>query len=112
MGILIEGWQAFFGGGQEQVLPPYCPYPRFPRGSQVLIGALKVCSRGNCCQQSAPPSSGNEPFDYDPSHHAVPPPLQTLVNRLGKQGNDPPHIDLPTHNTEAMPLGLPPPIRV
>jgi hypothetical protein len=34
MGILIEGWQAFFGGGQEQVLPPYCPYPRFPRGRE------------------------------------------------------------------------------
>ncbi|KAJ6994531.1 hypothetical protein D5086_013590 [Populus alba] len=96
MGILIEGWQAFFGGGQEQVLPPYCPYPRFPRGRLILIGALKVCPRGNYCQQTAPSSSGNEPFDYDPSHHVrlllcrrSHPPLQTLVKRLGEEMTHP-----------------------
>jgi hypothetical protein len=110
MGILIEGWQAFFGGGQEQVLPPYCPYPRFPRGREekgeggrgsspsrlILIGALKVCPRGNYCQQTAPSSSGNEPFDYDPSHHVrlwlcrrSHPPLQTLVKRLGEEMTHP-----------------------
>ncbi|KAJ6743321.1 hypothetical protein OIU85_017297 [Salix viminalis] len=56
--------EAFIGGGQEQVLPPYCPYPRFARGVLILIGALK----------------------------AVPPPLQTLAVRLAEEMT--PHIDL------------------